>query len=139
MILMCFPLPTGRSHLGHNISCYNCEGLERECTKATLKANPHKYLKNCHGIGDRCMRLWQKSDSTELVQSLCADERLCDEMEKVCEEKKTAPRGAYDCIVSCCHDDACNSVDAGVNFNLYLVILCGAVGVTEALLPFHTV
>lgn len=141
MILICIPLPTGRSrsplpgrsHLGHNISCYNCEGLERHCTKATLKANHHKYLKNCHGIGDRCMRIWQKTDYTELVHSLCADERLCDEMEKVCEEKKTAPRDPYDCIVSCCHDDACNSVDAGVNFNLYLVILCSAVGVTEAL------
>ena len=88
MILMCIPLPTGRSHLGHNISCYNCEGIERHCTKATLKANHHKYLKNCHGIGDRCMRIWQKTDYTELVHSLCADERLCDEMEKVCEEKR---------------------------------------------------
>lgn len=67
-----------------------------------------------------------------LPTSLCADERLCDEMEKVCDEEKIA-KDSYDCTVSCCHDDACNSADAGVNLGLYLVFLCIAVGVIEAL------
>ena len=80
------------------------------------------------------MRIWQKiNDHTKLVQSVCADERLCDEMEKVCDEEKIALKDSYDCIVSCCHDDACNSADTGGNFSLYLVILCITVGVTETL------
>lgn len=79
------------------------------------------------------MRIWQKiNDRMRLVQSLCVDERLCDEMEKVCDEEKIA-KDSYDCTVSCCHDDACNSADAGVNLGLYLVFLCIAVGVIEAL------
>ena len=79
------------------------------------------------------MRIWEKiTDHTKLVQSLCADERLCDEMEKVCNEEKTAKKNPYDCIVSCCHDDACNSADTSTNLCLCLVILCLAVGVIEA-------
>ena len=79
------------------------------------------------------MRIWQKiNDRMRLVQSLCADERLCDEMEKVCDEEKIA-KDSYDCTVSCYYDDACNSADAGVNLGLYLVFLCIAVGVIEAL------
>lgn len=130
MKLTCIPLPTGRSHYGHNISCYVCEGHESECTKATLKANHHKYLQDCHGVGDRCMKILQiTKDRTRHVQNLCADGRLCDEMEKVCE---TATKD-YACTVSCCHDDACNSADTSGNFCLCLVILCIAFGVIEAL------
>ena len=78
------------------------------------------------------MRIWEKiTDHTKLVQSLCADERLCDEMEKVCDEEKKE-KNSYDCIVSCCHDDACNSADTSMNLCLWLVILCLAVGVIEA-------
>ena len=80
------------------------------------------------------MRIWQKlNDHVTYVESLCADERRCDEMEKVCDEEKNAKN--YLCTVSCCHDDACNSDSAGtsVNFSLCLVILCIAVGVIEAL------
>ena len=92
------------------------------------------------------MRIWQiTSDDTTLVQNLCANERLCDKMEKLCANLKK--KEDYKCSVSCCHDDACNSADAGVNFSLHLVILCIAVGVIEALnshltslvFPHHTV
>ena len=139
MALTCIRLPTGKCHSGHNISCFNCEGVEPECTKATLKANSQKYLKDCDGGGDRCLRLWEKiNDDTKKVESRCADERLCDEMKQVCVNEKKRKRENkkdpyYDCIVSCCHDDACNSADTGVNLRLYLVILCIAVGVIEAL------
>lgn len=139
MTFTCIPLSIGKCHPGHNISCFVCEGNEDECTRATLKANPQKYLKDCGGAGDRCMRVWEKiDDDTKKVQSRCADERLCDEMEKVCDQEKKEKRTntkdrSYDCIVSCCHDDACNSADDGVNLRLHLVILCIAVGVIEAL------
>ena len=84
------------------------------------------------------MRFWEKIDDHINVHSRCADERLCDEMGKVCREEK-AKYDSYDCMVACCHDDACNSgiirisPATGVNLRLYLVILCVAVGVIEAL------
>lgn len=78
------------------------------------------------------MRIWQKlNDHVTYVESLCADERRCDEMEKVCDEEKNAKN--YLCTVSCCHDDACNSADTSVNFSQCLVILCIAVVVIEVL------
>lgn len=130
MKLTCISLSTGRSHLDHKISCYVCKGYEPRCTKATLKANEERYLKDCTGVGDRCMRISQKiNDDKKFVESRCADERMCDEIEKVCDEVKSP----YDCKVSCCHDDACNSADTSVNFSLCLVILCIAVGVIKAL------
>lgn len=94
--------------------------------------NDYRYLKDCQGDRDRCMRIWQiTDDDTRLVQNLCANERLCDKMEKLCDKLKKSKD--YKCAVSCCHDDACNSADTGMNFSLYLVILCIAVGVIEAL------
>ena len=65
------------------------------------------------------------------MQNMCANERLCDKMEKLCD--KLEKKEGYECAVSCCHDDACNSADSGVNFSLLLVILCIAVGVIEVL------
>ena len=81
------------------------------------------------------MRFWEKIDDDKpRVEMLCADERLCDDMKTTCHEESAAKK-SYECIVTCCHDDACNSDSAGtsVNFSLCLVILCIAVGVIEAL------
>ena len=97
-----------------------------------MAENPDRYLHDCEEGRDRCMRIWQiTSDDTTLVQNLCANERLCDTMEKSCAKLKK--KEDYKCAVSCCNDDACNSADTGVNFSLHLVILCIAVGVIEAL------
>lgn len=131
LVVILLIIQSARGHSGH-ISCYKCEGLEKHCTKATLAANPYRYLHDCGEGRDRCTRIWQiTSDHTALVQNLCANERLCDKMEKLCANLKK--KEDYKCSVSCCHDDACNSADTGVNFSLHLVILCIAFGVIEAL------
>lgn len=92
MTLTCISLPTGRSHLGHNISCYNCKGYESQCTKATLKANHHKYLKDCHGVGDRCMRIWQKINDRWDLCKACAQMNDCAMKWRRCAMKKRLQR-----------------------------------------------
>jgi len=104
------------------LKCYVCSGTEDDCEKSTLEGDIGKYLKDCGGGNDKCMRSFLKKDSATLVSNSCTNELGCNTAILSC--------GQYNdvtCKVSCCDEDACNA-GSHVSLNIILLTTCSALG-----------
>ena len=104
------------------LKCYRCSGTEDDCKKSTLESNKGKYLIDCVGGYDKCLRRFRKKDSATLVDNSCSNQLSCNQAIIDC--------GQYNdvtCKVSCCDEDECN-VGSLVSFNVFLLTVCSALG-----------
>ena len=106
------------------LKCYECTGSEDDCAKSTLQSNQDKYLKTCPLGADKCFRTFLEKDGTTLVNHDCTNQLGCDLAQTVCDNAE-----GVTCKVGCCDEDACN-VGSHVSFNVILLSVCSALGLT---------
>ena len=107
------------------LKCYKCTGTEDDCAKSTLQNNQNKYLKECPLAADKCFRTFLEKDGTTSVNNDCTNQWGCDLAQSVCDNYA----GDITCKVGCCDEDACN-VGSHVSFNVILLSVCSALGLT---------
>lgn len=108
--------------VGYGLKCYVCGPSEDDCEKDKLEGDKDKYLKECTGGLDRCMRIWGKNDDKTSVANSCTNESGCKLAKEACENPDEG-----ECKAACCEDDECNA-SSTVSFSVILMAACSVVG-----------
>ena len=108
------------------LKCYSCTYTEEDCKKSKMDENEATFLYTCVD-GDRCYRSWSKRKHYDAMLDIgCADQSSCNTQKSICDQQsKDIPD--YQCEVSCCSEDGCNT-SSYVTVNIILLATSSVLG-----------